>query len=686
MANLNIVEASIEELQAVLCKGTLTSVELVARYLQRISIYDCRNLSLNSVPLLNASVFEEAAASDDRRAAGHSIRPLEGITYTVKDSYLVKGMTAACGSPAFEHLVAQEDAFTVSKIRAAGGVLIGRTNMPPMAYGGMQRGIYGRAESPYNSDYLAAAFWSGSSNGSAVATAASFATFGMGEETVSSGRAPASNNGLVAYTPSRGWISIRGNWPLYPTCDIVVPHTRTMRDMLVLLDVITVEDPMLDGDFWREQNFVELEKPSVKEKNAFEQIAQTTSLTGLRIAVPAMYIGGPTPPGATPVTTCAEVIELWQQAQRDLEALGAEIVIVPDFPVITAYENPNLLPKDCPRLPKDWLAVERGPLIAHGWNGFLRHNNDPKFPNIASVDPSSIYPESLRTDSELKVLDRSNAIHFPRLSDYIQQGSLPDVRDLGPALTALEGMRKYLLEDWLKELECDCVVFPAAGDVAKENADVNDENARYARQNGVFYSNGNRALRHLGIPTVSAPMGIMGEKKMPVNLTFVGRAYDDLNLLGWGNAYETKTKKRIPPPLTPAISSDFVTVSGPSGRVRAPRPILTVERCEVVLDSPNDSPLHEVHIAGTVVVANHEITSPELEITVDSINSPAEPIMIEHKSEGLFHFTTIVRTSRPVVRDERTRTFSPVARDKTMVVVLARSTLGGQPSGWLGIV
>lgn len=81
-----------------------------------------------------------------------------------------------------------------------------------MAAGGMQRGVYGRAESPYNADYLAAAFASGSSNGSAVATAASFGLFGMGEETISSGRSPASNNGLVAYTPSRGLISIRGNW------------------------------------------------------------------------------------------------------------------------------------------------------------------------------------------------------------------------------------------------------------------------------------------------------------------------------------------------------------------------------------------------------------------------------------------------------------------------------------------
>jgi amidase len=210
--------------------------------LLRIAKYDRRSILLNSVPIINKDVFAAAQASDQRRATGTPLGPLDGIPCTVKDSYKMAGMTVAAGSPAFEHLLANEDAFTVAKIKEAGGVILGRTNMPPMAAGGMQRGVYGRAESPYNAKYLTAAFASGSSNGSATATAASFGVFGMGEETISSGRSPASNNGLVAYTPSRGILSIRGNWPLFPTCDTVVPHTRTMADMFTLLDVIAVKD------------------------------------------------------------------------------------------------------------------------------------------------------------------------------------------------------------------------------------------------------------------------------------------------------------------------------------------------------------------------------------------------------------------------------------------------------------
>lgn len=135
----SIVEASIADLQAALTSGALTSVELVAKYLHRISKYDCQGPALNAVPILNTSVFDDAAASDDRRQADPAaVGLLEGIPYTIKDSYKARGMTVAAGAPAFRALKAAEDAFTVGAIREAGGVLLGRTNMPPMAAGGMQ--------------------------------------------------------------------------------------------------------------------------------------------------------------------------------------------------------------------------------------------------------------------------------------------------------------------------------------------------------------------------------------------------------------------------------------------------------------------------------------------------------------------------------------------------------------------
>jgi amidase len=213
---MDIVEATIKDGLTALESGAVTAVDLAALALDRVAYYDRQNTALNSICVLNKTIFEDAAASDARRKAG-KIGALEGLPYTTKDSYSVKGMSVASGSPAFVDLIASQDAFVIQEIRKAGGVLIGLTNMPPMAAGGMQRGVYGRAESPYSANWLAAAFASGSSNGSGVATAASMGFWGLGEETVSSGRSPASNNACVAYTPSRGMVSIRANWPLFPT-------------------------------------------------------------------------------------------------------------------------------------------------------------------------------------------------------------------------------------------------------------------------------------------------------------------------------------------------------------------------------------------------------------------------------------------------------------------------------------
>jgi amidase len=131
---------------------------LTAKHLLRIAKYDRRSTNLNAVPIINEKAFDAAQASDNRRASGNVLNALDGIPCTIKDSYKIEGMTVASGSPAFRNLVANEDAFTVEKIKEAGAVILGRTNMPPMAAGGMQRGVYGRAESPYNAEYLTAAF------------------------------------------------------------------------------------------------------------------------------------------------------------------------------------------------------------------------------------------------------------------------------------------------------------------------------------------------------------------------------------------------------------------------------------------------------------------------------------------------------------------------------------------------
>ncbi|WP_295780344.1 amidase, partial [uncultured Microbacterium sp.] len=369
-----VVEADIDRLRSALDAGDVTSVELVARYFNRIAAYDRSGIRLHSVPVLDPRAFAHARESDRRRARGEAIGPLDGIPFTAKDSYRVEGLPVASGSPAFRDLIAGDDAFAIERLRAAGAVFLGLTTMPPMAAGGMQRGVHGRAESPYNGDYLTSAFGSGSSNGSGTATAASFCAFGLGEETWSSGRAPASHNALVAYTPSRGVISVRGNWPLVPTMDVVVPHTRSIADMKHVLDAVVADDPQTEGDLWRTQPFIALPQPSEVRPASFADL-EPLPLAGRRFAVPRIYINGD-PDNASPIVTRESVMSLWNDLRADLEAAGAEVVET-DFPVVDRYEKLHEGDEDFLDrgfVTREFLDDEVGDLAVWAMDTFLRTN------------------------------------------------------------------------------------------------------------------------------------------------------------------------------------------------------------------------------------------------------------------------------------------------------------------------
>ncbi|RVD71123.1 amidase [Mesorhizobium sp. M4A.F.Ca.ET.029.04.2.1] len=570
MPDLHLVEASIADLRRALEDGTVTSVELVGAYLRRIARYDRHGIALNAVPVLNPDLFADAAASDRRRREGKTLGPLDGIPYTAKDSYKVRGLTVAAGSPAFEQLVANEDAFTIARLRAAGAVLVGLTNMPPMANGGMQRGVYGRAESPYNADYLTAAFGSGSSNGSGTATAASFAAFGLGEETWSSGRAPASNNALVAYTPSRGIISVRGNWPLVPTMDVVVPHTRSVADMLELLDVIVADDAETRGDLWRMQPWVPIPKAAALRPASYAGLALAGALEGKRLGVPRMYVGRDAD-AARPIKTRASVLDLWRQAAADLEALGAEVVEV-DFPVVSNYERDRPGAKTMVErglVPEDFAAREIWDLCIWSWDDFLRANADPVLPDLASVDGAKIFPQPPGA-----LPDRYGDDGFD-LAEYVErakQGVTPFERipTMQAGLEGLEQTRCVDFEDWLDANSLDAVVLPAAADVGPADADVNEASALLAWRNGTWVANGNLVWRHLGIPTVTVPMGTMADIGMPVGLTFAGKAYEDVALLSMAGDYERATQRRTVPPRTPALADDVL--AGGKGNAASAQP------------------------------------------------------------------------------------------------------------------
>jgi amidase len=554
MTGFDPFEASITAISDALRENRTTSLALVEYYLDRVSRFDSSGPRLNAVPVLNADARAEAIASDERRARGETLGPLDGIPYTVKDSYRVAGMTVAAGSPAFAKLRASQDSFAIEQLRRAGAVLLGRTNMPPMADGGMQRGLHGRAESPYNPDFLAAAFASGSSQGSGVAVASNFGAFSLGSETVSSGRSPASNNSVVTYTPSRGVISMRGVWPLFALRDVVTPYAKSVADLCQLLDPLTQVDPTPRGDFWLDQPFVELPVPLEQAPPTWAALPeQPTSgvLAGKRIAVPRVYVGE----GASmDIETRASILDLWERAAQRLRELGAEVVLT-DLPLIEQYEGG--IPagekiEELGVLPPGWMHYEFTDLLAFGWDDFLVANGDPTCASLADADPDQIFPPPPGS-----LPDR-----YAEVEDYDQRYRVtvglakagiahPHTRpDYADGLRALEQLREQLWESWMNDNGYDFVAFPANADVGPADADTNVESADIAWRNGVLFSNGNYAIRHMGIPTLTVPMGVMSDIGMPVGLTFAARAYDDRALIEAGLAFEAPGSLRQVPSLT----------------------------------------------------------------------------------------------------------------------------------------
>ena len=236
----DVVEKSIPELQNAMRAGGVTSRQLVEAYLSRINKYDQDGPRINAFITLNPHALETADALDRERRATGPRGMLHGIPIVVKDNYVTEEMPTTGGSKALAGFEPGRDAFMVKKLRDAGVVIIGKTNLHELAYGittissmgGQTRNPYALTRTP-----------GGSSGGTGAAVAASFAAAGMGTDTCGSIRIPSANNNLVGLRGTRGLSSRTGIIPLALTQDIGGPLARTVTDLSIMLDATVGPDP-----------------------------------------------------------------------------------------------------------------------------------------------------------------------------------------------------------------------------------------------------------------------------------------------------------------------------------------------------------------------------------------------------------------------------------------------------------
>ncbi|AHG89047.1 Amidase [Gemmatirosa kalamazoonensis] len=242
-------EATLDDLQGMMASGRHTSRSITQLYLDRIATLDRADgdrPGVNSVIELNPDALQIADAMDAERKAGRVRGPLHGVPVLVKDNIdTADRMETTAGSLALVGAAKPKDAFVAERLRAAGAVLLGKTNLSEWANfrsthsvsGWSGRG--GQTRNPYALDRNPC----GSSSGSGAAASASFCAVAVGTETDGSVVCPSSTNGLVGIKPTLGLVSRAGIVPIAHSQDTAGPMTRTVRDAAILLGVLAGADP-----------------------------------------------------------------------------------------------------------------------------------------------------------------------------------------------------------------------------------------------------------------------------------------------------------------------------------------------------------------------------------------------------------------------------------------------------------
>lgn len=509
----DVMEATIAGTHAALQSGRTTCRAIVQQYLARIAAYDQVGPTLNTIQHVNARALVEADSLDAVQRTGQPLGRLHCVPVLLKDQVETRDMPTSYGSALFKAFIPQRDATIVQRLEAAGAIILAKTTMGEFAsrYVGSAAGIIRNAYDPTRNP-------SGSSGGSASGVAANFGLVGIGEDTGGSIRGPAAVSNLVGLRPTLPLVSRHGMMPANPTQDTMGPMTRCVADAALLLDVIAGYDPKDP-----------ITAESVGEIPAsYAEGLRPDALRGVRVGVlrtrsnpPAARDTAATPaaPAAADSTArhlaeeYAKVRVVMEQAIRDLQALGAEVV--------DSFVVPTLADR---RVGNDFETEQ-------ATDAYLaEHPNAPAKTLQEILLSGTVNPWRARG---LMGLIGKRTTDAGYLTVMQQRAAL--------RTSVLQAMADARI-DVIVYATYDAPTTPIAADVLTNPRPVDG----YGRGD-------NRGLSPtIGFPALTVPAGFTSDQ-LPVGLEFLGRPFTEARLLEYGYAYEQATGHRHPPATTPAL-------------------------------------------------------------------------------------------------------------------------------------
>lgn len=507
--NEDVVEVGIAELQARMTRGELSARGLVLKYAERIAGLDQAGPRVNSVLELNPDVLAIADALDAERAARGPRGPLHGIPILLKDNIdTADGMLTTAGSLGLVGTRPTQDATVAKRLRDAGAILLGKTNLSEWAnFRGFQSssgwsGRGGQTNNPYVLDRNPC----GSSSGSAAAVAANFAAAALGTETDGSIVCPSATCGVVGIKPTVGLTSRAGVIPIASSQDTVGPHGRTVADAAAVLGALVGVDP-------RDAATAE---SAGKFFNDYTQFLDLAGLRGARIGVGRASYFGYSP----------ETDRVINAAIGIMQGAGATIVDPADPPSLADYNGSGA---EFTVLLYEFKAELNAYLATREPN--------PRFPDAPkprTLTELIAFNEAVR-DVELKYFGQEIfllAEETPGLSDAAYVEAKAEARRLG---------REEGIDAVLDEYELDALVAPT-GSPAWTTDLVNGD---------LFLGASSGLAAVAGYPLITVPAG--SAFGLPIGLTFMGRAYSEPTLIKLAYAFEQASKFRRAPGFLPSI-------------------------------------------------------------------------------------------------------------------------------------